>query len=168
MTTPNPANQSPSILDLAKEIIYGDREKTYGKPDINIKNIADHWTLYLRGKIKNDILQPLTTDDVCYMMVLLKVARLQNDPKHRDSMIDAAGYLALAERIQEYHRSDYSEIVKDYNKAEDLRAKIELAALHPSVLESSYKSQRSPNESVNIPINPTNCCTCSYCTNRTK
>jgi hypothetical protein len=34
------------------------------------------------------------------MMTLLKAARLGNDVTHRDSLVDAAGYLALLERIQ--------------------------------------------------------------------
>jgi len=37
---------------------------------------------------------------VCQMMILLKVARLANDPRHRDSQIDLCGYAALMERIQ--------------------------------------------------------------------
>ncbi len=32
------------------------------------------------------------------MMALLKIARLAYDPAHRDSIVDAAGYLALLER----------------------------------------------------------------------
>tara|TARA_R110000868_G_scaffold366167_1_gene629078 strand:+ start:537 stop:803 length:267 start_codon:yes stop_codon:yes gene_type:complete len=81
-----------SILDEAKEIIYGDREKTYGAPDKNLKMIGDLWTAY-KGV-------GFSAEDVCQMMILLKVARLANDPKHRDSQIDLCGYAALMERIQ--------------------------------------------------------------------
>ena len=35
------------------------------------------------------------------MMVGLKLARLANDPRHKDSQIDACGYLRLLERCQE-------------------------------------------------------------------
>jgi hypothetical protein len=35
------------------------------------------------------------------MMVLLKIARLKNQPDHRDSLVDSVGYLALIERIKE-------------------------------------------------------------------
>jgi hypothetical protein len=81
-----------SILDEAKEIIYGDREKTYGAPDKNLNMIADLWAAY-KGV-------DFTAEDVCQMMILLKVARLANDPRHRDSQIDLCGYAALMERIQ--------------------------------------------------------------------
>ena len=33
--------------------------------------------------------------DVSAMMIAVKLARLSNDPTHRDSMIDIAGYAAL-------------------------------------------------------------------------
>lgn len=82
----------PSILDEAKAIIYGDREKTYGAPAKNLKMIGDLWAAYSGV--------PFTAEDVCNMMILLKVARLANDPKHRDSQVDLCGYAALMERIQ--------------------------------------------------------------------
>lgn len=87
-----------SILDKAKEIIYGDREKTYGSPDKNLALIAAYWTAHINSKYGVNI--TLTTDDVCGMMILLKQARLANDPSHRDSLIDMAGYAALQERVQ--------------------------------------------------------------------
>lgn len=87
------------ILEEAHTVIYGDREATYGDPGKNLRNIAAYWTTYLRSK---DLLGPedqLTYDDVANMMVLLKIARLGNSPLHRDSMVDACGYLALADRV---------------------------------------------------------------------
>lgn len=87
------------ILEEAHEVIYGDREATYGDPGKNLRTIAEYWATYLRSK---DLIGPddcLTYDDVCNMMVLLKVARLGNTPLHHDSMVDACGYLALADRV---------------------------------------------------------------------
>lgn len=83
----------PSILHEAQKVIYGDREKTYGSPSKNLRRIADYWQTYLGC-------DPLTEEDVCNMMILLKVARLQNQPDHRDSQVDICGYAALAERVQ--------------------------------------------------------------------
>jgi hypothetical protein len=80
-----------NILDEANSIIYGDREKTYGNPAKNLNNIANFWSVYLDIKI--------SAQDVAQMMVLLKLARLINTPNHRDSLVDAVGYLALVERI---------------------------------------------------------------------
>ena len=87
-----------SILDEAKDIIYGDREKTYGAPDKNLKAIAGYWANHLHTRF--GVYHDVTPEDVCIMMTLLKAARLGNDVTHRDSLVDAVGYLALLERIQ--------------------------------------------------------------------
>jgi hypothetical protein len=81
-----------NILQKAQAIIYGDREKTYGKPDKNLQKIAAMWGAY-KGV-------PFSVADVCLMMALLKIARLHNQPLHYDSQIDVCGYLALLERVQ--------------------------------------------------------------------
>jgi hypothetical protein len=82
-----------NILEEAKDIIYGDREKTYGHPAKNLDNIAKYWSIYLDKEV--------SAQDVATMMVLLKIARLMNQPDHRDSLVDSVGYLALIERIKE-------------------------------------------------------------------
>lgn len=82
-----------NILDEAKEIIYGDREKTYGHPSVNLENIAKFWSVYLKKDVN--------AQDVATMMVLLKLARMMNQPDQRDSLVDSVGYLALIERIKE-------------------------------------------------------------------
>ena len=82
-----------SVLDEAKDIIYGDREKTYGKPSKNLETIAVFWSEYIGTK--------LSAKDVAVMMILLKSARLANDITHRDSIVDICGYAALIERCDE-------------------------------------------------------------------
>ena len=82
-----------TIADKAKEIVYGDRERTYGHPGKNLKVIADLWSTYLSTQI--------SAQDVCNMMILLKVARLRNDPEHEDSKVDIIGYTLLMERLRE-------------------------------------------------------------------
>lgn len=82
-----------SIADKAKEIIYGDREQVYGHPAKNLELIAQFWSAYLGVDI--------TADNVCDMMVLLKLARLKNTPDHEDSMVDLIGYTLLKKRIKE-------------------------------------------------------------------
>lgn len=91
------SDNTKSILDIAKEIIYGDREKTCGDPAINLKLIAAYWSNHLSSKYKLKV--TLTVDDVCGMMILLKQARLANDPNHKDSLVDLCGYAALQERV---------------------------------------------------------------------
>jgi len=78
-------------------VIYGDREQTYGNPGKNLETIAAFWTHYL--KARGLASGSLTYEDVAYLMVLLKVARLANTPMHRDSQVDACGYMALVERV---------------------------------------------------------------------
>lgn len=87
-----------SILDEAQGIIWGDREKTYGEPDVNLKRIAGMWNAYMSAKAqsKGTTIEP---EDVCWMMVMLKASRQMNTPK-RDNLVDAAGYIGLIERIQ--------------------------------------------------------------------
>lgn len=84
-----------TIDQEARNVIYGDREQTYGHPSKNLQLIAEFWTSYLRGK------EVLTCDDVCNMMILMKTARLKNMPDHRDSLVDTIGYTLLKERCRE-------------------------------------------------------------------
>lgn len=83
----------PSICAEAEEIIYGDREQTYGSPDKNLQQIASYWSAHLDVDV--------TIDDVCIMMMLLKLARLKTTPEHRDSKVDLCGYAALMDRCQQ-------------------------------------------------------------------
>ncbi len=91
------ANENLSVLKEAHKIIYGDREKTYGKPSKNLDTIAKMWSAYLTAVGERD----LNPKDVATMMVLLKAARLANDQTHRDSVVDICGYAALIERCDE-------------------------------------------------------------------
>jgi len=86
-----------SVLKEANKIIYGDREKTYGKPSKNLETIATMWNAYITARSD----KVLNAKDVAAMMVLLKTARLANDPSHRDSVVDICGYAALIERCDE-------------------------------------------------------------------
>jgi hypothetical protein len=89
-----------NILEEAEETIYGDREKTYGHPARNLNTIAGLWTVYLVNKeIGGDDPTIITANDVCMMMILLKVSRQANFYK-RDNLVDIAGYAALADRLE--------------------------------------------------------------------
>ena len=74
----------PDWLKTAHDIVHGDREKTYGDPGKNLRLIAQYWSTHTGITI--------TETDVCIMMMLLKIARLKNNPEHDDSWIDIAGY----------------------------------------------------------------------------
>jgi len=92
----------PHAIDEAREIIYGDREKTYGNPARNLTAVATMWQAYLNVLLdkSHDGELHLTAEDVCAMMALLKTARFANSPDHRDNIVDAIGYWALIERCR--------------------------------------------------------------------
>lgn len=100
--------ESGNILKEAEAVIYGDREKTYGTPDKNLKNIAKVWEVILGI--------PLTTDQVNLCMIGVKLARLVNDPTHHDSQVDICGYAALMERIQKLNQK---EVTNERNQREE-------------------------------------------------
>lgn len=93
---PDPPKRA-TVLGEAQAIVYGDREKTYGRPSKNLDCIANLWNAYLDAIGGRE----LTNKDVAAMMILLKTARLANDPTHRDSIVDICGYAALIERCDE-------------------------------------------------------------------
>lgn len=88
----------PTIFEEAQDIIYGDREQTYGHPEYNLESIAEFWRVYVKRKFGTEI--TFDYHDVAYMMVLLKLARLVNTPNHEDSQRDGIGYFGLPNRIQ--------------------------------------------------------------------
>ena len=88
-------------IDRARDIVYGDREQTYGAPDKNLKNIADLWNTYLRGRMNmRNLPVNLNAQDVCWMMTLLKAARAAHDQTHDDNVVDGIGYLANIDRCK--------------------------------------------------------------------
>ena len=93
-----PAPTTKTLLQQAHDIIHGDREQVYGDPSKNLKTIAAYWSIHLSTTIGENIV--LTPEDVCEMMILLKIARLGNTPSHADSLLDIAGYAGLQDRIK--------------------------------------------------------------------
>ena len=79
------------ILDAAKKIVTGDREKQYGRPEDNFAVIAEFWTTYIG--------HPISSEDVAIMMALLKIARIRSGNYKTDSFVDGVGYLSLAAEI---------------------------------------------------------------------
>lgn len=80
-----------SILDEAKAIVGGGRQEDYGGPEDSFQRIADLWSAYDGTHF--------TPVDVAIMMALLKIARLESNPKHHDSWVDLAGYAACGGEI---------------------------------------------------------------------
>lgn len=97
-------NPLKALLDEAAETV-ATRGKPYGGVEDNFARIARLWTAHLANRYADDKkfhLGPPTLDptDVAIMMILLKTARLANDPAHRDSWVDIAGYAACGGSLQ--------------------------------------------------------------------
>jgi hypothetical protein len=89
----DPRKETPrgDVLREAEHLITGDRNKTYGPPTQNFRNIADLMNIrfaHLLGPSKR-----FTGSDVADLMILVKVARNAADKK-RDTYTDIAGYAA--------------------------------------------------------------------------
>lgn len=82
------------VLEAAKNILSGEREKQYGGAENNFGNIAALWNgyLYAAGLIDGD---GLTPKDVAAIMVLLKIARVASGNAKADNWVDIVGYGAF-------------------------------------------------------------------------
>jgi hypothetical protein len=87
-----------SVLDEAKDTISNRGNDDYGNAERCMSNISEQWNLYLSQT--HGSLAVITADDVCKMMVLLKIARDSHKPK-RDNLVDIIGYTALAQEIRD-------------------------------------------------------------------
>ena len=63
---------------------YGDTKKSF-------EMIATMWSEYLDTTV--------SSQDVCNMMILLKMSRLAENTTHHDSYIDIAGYAAISDML---------------------------------------------------------------------
>jgi hypothetical protein len=80
-----------TVLDKAKAVVTGDRQKQYGDPLTCLARIAKMWSVLLDREV--------TPIQVVQCMVALKQARLVNDPTDTDSWVDVAGYAALSDAV---------------------------------------------------------------------
>lgn len=86
-----PTSTRAAILSEAERLINGDRARTYGDAKENFERVAELWTVVLDT--------PVTAIQVGLCLLQLKVARAITAPLHKDSYVDAAGYIALTGEI---------------------------------------------------------------------
>ena len=103
-------------LDKAKEIINGARQENYGSPEKNFKEIARYWSIFLDRDI--------SATDVALMMVLMKLARLQNKPDHDDSWIDIAGYAANGAELATCRNDRDEKLLNEWFDKTHIRARL--------------------------------------------
>ena len=75
------------LLNIADELISGDRAKEYGDKEVMHNNIARLWSAFLNVTI--------TGHDVALMMPLLKMARTTAGHVTEDTYIEIAAYSAI-------------------------------------------------------------------------
>lgn len=83
------SNRRKEVLTAAEEAVSTFRDSAYGGPEQSFSRIAEYWQVYL-----NNMNSPLKPHDVAALMILMKIARSQQDPTHFDTIVDIAGYAA--------------------------------------------------------------------------
>lgn len=91
---------SKRLIDKVADTTSGRREN-YGRPLINFLRIALSWDDHLRskGKIAED--KAIDPADVAYLMMLLKIARLEHS-WNEDSLLDIMGYADCLDDINRH------------------------------------------------------------------
>jgi hypothetical protein len=86
-----------TILDEAKQVVYGDRIDAYGSPEDNFKTIGEFYSSYINARFKTSI--NLEPEDVAHLKVLFKVGRISTGQVKLDNYVDGAGYFECGARI---------------------------------------------------------------------
>jgi hypothetical protein len=77
------------------DIVTNDRAETHGDMHKVHRDIATLWNIYM--SMRRNAPQPLLPTDVAMMLALMKIARSQNGAENADDLLDAAGYILVAE-----------------------------------------------------------------------
>ena len=78
------------MLDHVAGII-AERDAAYGDAATSMATVAARWSITLG--------RPVTPAQVVLCLIDLKLARLQHNPKHQDSLCDLAGYAAVLQEV---------------------------------------------------------------------
>lgn len=104
------------ILEIAADLVSGDRDKAYGDAFTNMMNLAELLTAYLEIQTKGRVIgvdgenltgiYALTAVDAANIMVLVKMARTVSPSCGIDTFIDMAAYAAIAGECYEEQSND--------------------------------------------------------------
>lgn len=95
---------SPSRTAEASAPITEQRQPDYGDPSLNFSRQALIWS----GILANQLLRPITPQQVALMMIGVKLGRLAHNPDHADSILDIGGYLTCLEQVNDMIRDGFS------------------------------------------------------------
>jgi len=79
-----------AMLNHAAEVV-ADRSAAYGAPSKSMELLAKRWSITLG--------HPVTPAQAVLCLIDLKLTRLAHDPRHRDSILDIAGYAAVLHEV---------------------------------------------------------------------
>ena len=82
--------RNKNFLLEALDLIEGERAENYGDAKENHARIAAMWSALLEKEV--------TPNQVYLCLIAVKMSRLMESPRHRDSWLDIAGYATLAEK----------------------------------------------------------------------
>lgn len=85
-----------NILREAEETSFA-REKDYDPPESDFTCIAAMWDAVLEKRTGG-----IGPELVPLFMILVKVSRLVNNPEHRDSIVDIAGYAQALQLLNDH------------------------------------------------------------------
>jgi len=103
-----PLANKKDYLKEAELLIHGDREAEYGDNLMNHRRIATMWSVIL-GKKLTALIEP---EEVAACMIALKVARLSENTKKKDSWVDVVGYGALGGEMVSRIEAEAEEQIK--------------------------------------------------------
>lgn len=84
-------NHANKLLDEAKAIVLA-RGEDYGDPQVLFERVARVWSLTLGVEV--------SAAQVVVCLIELKLARLNGNPTHHDSLVDIAGYAGILNEIK--------------------------------------------------------------------
>jgi hypothetical protein len=82
-----------NCLEVANDIVHGDRGEDYGHPYHDFKRTAAMWSGILGI--------PIEPAQVAMCMIAIKISREINKPK-QDNLVDICGYARTLEMVREY------------------------------------------------------------------
>ena len=102
MSADAPAEAAPkpplTVLEEAGTLVKGQRQNDYGAPDKCLKRMAKAITVALASLLPEGV--ELTPHHAAAVMEAVKLARLGQDPTHRDTWVDIAGYASLIDYLE--------------------------------------------------------------------
>lgn len=96
------------MLEIARNLTGGDRNKSYGPPFDNLSDCSNLWNAYINSKwgclkaqVDGSYRVELNAEDVAWMMTLVKMTRSFHPGYHPDNYVDATAYSAIAGECRE-------------------------------------------------------------------